>query len=106
MRIVWTRRLSLLLGGLYAVACVAETVAHLDGGLAFWFGTLFVASVLVLAGTLRPTTNPFVSGCLVALGAALGMVPTAWTVVVPLLAIVVIVLVVIDSGLKYDERVA
>jgi hypothetical protein len=105
MRRVWTRRLSLTLGVVYAVACVLETVTHLDGGLAFWFGTLFAAAVLVLGGTLRPTANPFVSGGLVALGAALGMVPTAWTIVVPVLAVVVVVMVIVDAGFAYDERV-
>jgi hypothetical protein len=106
MRTVWTRRLSLVLGGVYAVACVLETATHLDEGLAFWFGTTFVAATLVLVGTLRPTSNPFVSGGAVALGAAIGMLPTAWTLVVPLLAVVVVVLVIIDAGLKYDERLA
>jgi hypothetical protein len=106
MRTVWTRRLSLTLGILYAVACVAETVTHRDDGLAFWFGTLFLAAALVLVGTLRPTRNPFVSGAMVGVGAALGMVPTAWTVVVPVLAVVVIVLTVLDAGQKYDERLA
>jgi hypothetical protein len=106
MRAVWTRRLSLALGVVYAVALVAESVAHLDDGLAFWFGTLFVATTLVLVGTLRPTRNPFVSGGLVALGAAVGMLPTAWTLVVPLFAVVVVVLNVVDAGFKYDERAA
>jgi hypothetical protein len=104
MRTVWTRRLSLTLGVLYAVACVAETVAHRHDGLAFWFGTLFAAAALVLVGTLRPTANPFVSRGLVALGAAVGMLPTAWTVVVPVLAVVVVVLNVVDAGLTYDEQ--
>ena len=103
---VWTRRLALVLGVVYAVACVAESVAHRDGGLAFWFGTLFVASALVLGGTLRPARNPFVSGGMVAVGAAVGMLPTMWTVVVPIFAVVVIVLSVVDAGQRYDERLA
>jgi hypothetical protein len=106
MRTVWTRRLSLTLGVVYAVDCVFETATHLDDGLAFWFGTTFVAALLVLLGTLRPTRNPFVSGGTVALGAALGILPTAWTVLVPVLAVVVIVLTVLDAGYKYDERLA
>ena len=106
MRTVWTRRLSLTLGVVYAVDCVVETVAHLDDGVAFWFGTTFVAALLVLLGTLRPTRNPFVSGGMVALGAAVGILPTAWTVLVPVLAVVVIVLTVLDAGFKYDERLA
>jgi hypothetical protein len=104
MRTVWTRRLSITLGVLYAVACVFETATHLDDGLAFWFGTTFVATLLVLVGTLRPTRNPFVSRGLVALGAAVGMLPTSWTIVVPLLAVVVVVLNVLDAGFTYDEQ--
>ena len=106
MRSLWTRRLSLTLGVVYAVDCVVETVTHLDDGLAFWFGTTFLAAVLVLLGSLRPTRNPFVSGGTVALGAAIGILPTAWTVLVPVLAVVVIVLTVVDAGYKYDERLA
>jgi hypothetical protein len=106
MRTVWTRRLSLTLGIVYAVDCVVETATHLDDGLAFWFGTTFVAALLVLLGTLRPTRNPLVCGGTVALGAAIGILPTAWTVLVPVLAVVVIVLTVLDAGYKYDERLA
>jgi hypothetical protein len=61
-----TDRLPVVLGGLYLVAGVAETIRVVssgDGGLAFWFGSL------------------------VSVGALAGMLATMWTLVVPVLAI-------------------
>lgn len=90
------RRLAVLLGGLYLLAAVAETTRAVvtgDGGLLFWFGTLTTAGVLVLLGTLSPEMRAPWRRVSVVAGACLGMPATAWTVVVPVIAVVVIVLV-------------
>jgi hypothetical protein len=83
-----------LLGGLYLLAAAVETTRALvtgDGGLAFWFGTLTTAGLLVLLGTLhRDLRAPWRRISVVA-GACLGMPATAWTLVVPILAVVLIV---------------
>ena len=103
MRVVWTYRLSMTLGLVYAGLCAVESYAHRDDGLAFWFLTLFSAALLVLVGTLHPTRNPFVADAMVALGAAIGMLPTMWTLVVPALAVTVIAFTLIAAGQRYDE---
>src|SRR5215203_6891129 len=102
MRTIWARRLGITLGALLAVDSVIESWFHRNDGLAFWFGTTFTASVLVLIGALPRWGNPFVGAVLVAVGGAVGLVPTAWTVVIPLFIIGVISLTLIDAGLTAD----
>jgi hypothetical protein len=92
-----TDRLPVVLGVLYLVAGVAETIRVLssgDGGLAFWFGTLVGGGVLVLLGALVLKDRPRLYVGLVTVGALTGMLATMWTIVVPVLAIAVIVLVI------------
>lgn len=76
------------LGCLLVAAGVAETARLLrsgDGGFAFWFGTLVGAGALILVGTLLLPRRP-VAGCvLTGIGCLAGLLPTMWTVVVPLL---------------------
>lgn len=88
------RRLGVLLGGLYLLAAAVETMRALvtgDGGLVFWFATPTTAGVLVLLGTLhRGLRAPWRRSSLV-VGACLGMPATAWTLVAPTLALVLIV---------------
>lgn len=98
----WARGLGIALGAVYAVDCVVETWAHRDDGVAFWFLTTSTASVLVLAGSLVRWHEPFVGAALVAVGGAVGMVPTAWTVLVPLFAFAVITVTLIDAARRHD----
>jgi hypothetical protein len=69
---------------------VAETVRVVrsgDGGLLFWFGTLVGGGVCVLVGTLLLPRRP-VPGCvLTTLGCVAGVLPTMWTVVVPVMLV-------------------
>ncbi|MEO6412756.1 MAG: hypothetical protein ABIO48_09240 [Pedococcus sp.] len=80
----------ILIGGLLVSAGIAETVRLVrsgDGGFAFWFGSLVGGGVLVLAGTLLLRRKP-VTGCvLTTMGCAAGLLPTMWTVVVPLMLV-------------------
>lgn len=88
------RRLGVLLGGLYLLAAAVETTRALvtgDGGLVFWFGTLTIAGLLVLLGTLHRDLQPPWRRISLVAGACLGMPATAWTLVVPILAVVLIV---------------
>ena len=101
---MWTRRAGIGLGIIFAVDCVLETWTHRSDGLAFWFLTTFLAAVLVLAGALPNWRNPFVRAVLVGGGAAVGLLPTAWTIVIPVVAICVVALTVIDAGLTADEH--
>jgi hypothetical protein len=92
-----TDRLPVVLGVLYLVAGAAETIRVFttgDGGLAFWFGTLVGGGVLVLLGALVFRERPRLYVGLVTVGALTGMLATLWTIVVPVLALAVIVLVI------------
>ena len=104
MRTIWTRRLGIALGALLAVDCVLESWFHRNEGMAFWFGTTFTASLLVLSGALPRWGNPFVGATLVGVGGAVGLVPTAWSVLVPLFIVGVISLTLIDAGLTADMQ--
>ena len=58
-----------------------------DGGLLFWFGTLVGGGVCVLVGTLLLPRRP-VPGCvLTTLGCVAGLLPTMWTVIVPVMLV-------------------
>ena len=90
----WTRRLGLFLGGLLVLAGIAETVRLLrsgDGGLFFWFPTLVGGGALILAGTLVLPKRPTLGSGLTVAGCIAGMLPTMWTLVVPVLLIVLVV---------------
>jgi hypothetical protein len=87
----WVSILGGVVGGLYLAFGLGEMLAHLDQpvSLAFWALSLLGGGALVLYGIFgrRP-----VSGRMVAAGALLGVVGTAWTLIVPVLAIVLVVL--------------
>lgn len=90
-----TRGLTLGLGLLYLTAGVAKTGRVLrtgDGGPWFWSGSLLGGGVLVLAGLAMTSRHPRVGRALICTGGLMGIVATRWTVVVPLLALVVVVL--------------
>lgn len=75
-------------GGLLVAAGVAETVRLLrsgDGGFAFWFGTLVGGRVLILVGTRLLPQRPVVGCVLTVIGCLAGLLPTMWTIIVPLL---------------------
>jgi hypothetical protein len=87
--------LTVFLGLLYLIAGMAETTRAVvtgDGGIPFWFGTLVGGGTMVLFGALAYRKRPRLSRRLIEIGAILGILATAWTVVVPLLALAVIVL--------------
>ena len=90
----WRRWLGLFLGGLLIVAGIAETVRLVSndaGGLLFWFPTLVGGGALILAGTLVWPTRPALGTRLTVAGCLLGMLPTMWTLIVPVLLIVLAV---------------
>jgi uncharacterized membrane protein HdeD (DUF308 family) len=88
----WVRILGVVVGGIYLVFGVGELLAHLDQpvSLAFWAPSLLGGGALVLYGVFgRPSRY---STKLVVAGSLLGLVATAWTLIVPVLAIVLVVL--------------
>jgi hypothetical protein len=100
-RQILTRWLGIFLGSIFLLFSVLETIRVFvsgDGGLLFWFGTLFGGGTLVLLGTLRLQSRPALSLCSVILGAFAGSLATAWTVVLPLLALLLIVMRVMGTS--------
>jgi len=90
----WVWWYGLFLGCLLLAAGVAETVRAVrsgDGGLLFWFGTLVGGGALVLVGTLLLPRRPRQGFVLTTIGAAMGLLPTSWTVIVPVMLVVLIV---------------
>lgn len=99
-RQVLARRSGIALGVIYLLLGIAETVRLTvtgDGGFVFWFGTLVGGGTLLLLGALPSPSPPDVRRDVAVLaGAALGVPATAWTVVVPLLALGVMGLTVMS----------
>ena len=98
---VLARWSGIVLGVIYVLLGVAETIRLFvtgDGGFVFWFGTLVGGGTLLLLGTL-PRTVVLGRRRLVAIvvGAILGMPATAWTFLLPLLAVAVIALTVTST---------
>ncbi len=90
----WVWWYGLFLACLLLAAGVAETVRVVrsgDGGLVFWFGTLVGGGVLVLAGTLLRPRWPRQAFALTAIGCVAALLPTAWTVIVPVMLVVLVV---------------
>jgi hypothetical protein len=84
----------IVLGLLLVSAGIAETVRLVrsgDGGFAFWFGTLVGGGLLILAGTLLLPRRPIPGFMLTMIGCVAGLVPTVWTVVVPLMLVALII---------------
>ena len=83
----------IVLGGLLVAAGIAETVRLVrsgDGGFVFWFGTLVGGGLLVLIGTILLPRRPTAGFVLTAIGCAAGLLPTAWTVIVPVMLVALV----------------
>lgn len=88
------RTLGLSLGALYVGLGTIELVAHRGGDgseLLFWGGSLVGGGALVLVGTLMADHRRALGLALLTLGAALGMNATLWTLLIPVLAVLVLV---------------
>lgn len=107
-RHVLARRSAIALGVTYVLLGVAETIRLVvtgDGGFVFWFGTLVGGGTLLLLGAL--SRQAVRGGRLIAVlfGAALGVPATAWTLLVPVLALTVIVLTLMSLSDPLTPRV-
>lgn len=87
----WVSILGSVVGGVYVVFGIGEVAAHVDepGSLVFWVLSLLGGGALVLYGVFG---RDGVSTRLVVAGALLGIVGTAWTLIVPVLSMVLVVL--------------
>jgi len=102
----WTWWFGLFLGTLLVAAGVAEAVRVVrsgDGGLAFWFGTLVGGGILVLTGTLLLPRRP-VPGCvLTSIGCLAGVVPTLWTLIMPMMLLALMIVSAKQAARSLDE---
>ena len=88
------RTLGLSLGVLYTGLGTVELVGHRNDDiqlLLFLGGSLALGGVLVFIGTLVRERHRALGLALLTIGAALGLGPTLWTIVVPLCAVLVLV---------------
>lgn len=79
-------------GGLFLLGA-AELVVRLDEPmpLFFWLPTLWGGAALVLTGSFRASLGRQLAKVLVILGSFLGFVPSAWTVLMPVLIVTLLV---------------
>ena len=86
-------------GVVFLALGVAELVTHLDEPLSlfFWLPALWGGGALVLAGVFRATVRPWLSDALVIIGAFLGLLATAWTVLMPVLILTLVVLTILHT---------
>jgi hypothetical protein len=98
-----TRSTSVLggaLGSLYLVFGVLEGITHLDepASLAFWLPAPLGGGTLVLVGMFRVKEPGWLPILLVRVGLFAASLATAWTVLLPVAAAALLVLVVRRSG--------
>ncbi len=86
------------LGILYFVAGIAETVVRIVtdelDAIPFWFGTLCGGGGAILLGILVYRDSPRMYPMLVIIGCFSGMLATMWTLLVPVIAVIVVVLTI------------
>ena len=75
-------------------------IGHVDKpvSLFFWLPALWGGGALILIGVFRATARPRLSVALVILGAFLGLLATAWTVLMPLLMLALVVLTIVRAS--------
>jgi hypothetical protein len=96
----WRRRLALVLGIVLILDGIAETVRAIssgDGGLVFWFGSLCGGGALILFGTFAVSRRLWLSFCLTAAGCLAAAIASAWTIILPLLATLLLVLALLRA---------
>ena len=95
------RALAAIVGGGLFLQGAAELIVRLDEPmmpLFFWLPTLWGGAALVLVGSFRASQSRQLSKALVILGACLGFVPSAWTILMPLLLVALVVRTVASKG--------
>lgn len=105
---VVTRRVAVVLGVVFVLLGVVETVRDVTGGhggYIFWFTSLCGGGAAILVGVLKLTRRPAISAAAAIVGAAAGALATAWSLVVPLASIIRVTLVIADVG-KFRPRPA
>jgi len=108
MKLPEARTLGLTLGAIYLGFGTVELYTHRDdtaGALLFWGGSLVGGGALVIAGTLLAERHHALGLSLLTVGAVAGMNATVWTLLIPVLAVLVLVRFyrTEDAGLMVSE---
>jgi hypothetical protein len=92
-----TRALGATVGLVLLVLGVAELVTHRDEPLSLfsWLPSLWGGGALLLVGVFRTSARPWLSDALVIIGALLAFLATAWTVLMPVLLLTLVVLTIV-----------
>jgi type VI protein secretion system component VasK len=96
----WLRVLALVLGVVFILLGIAETVFAIrggGGGVPFWFGSLCVGGVLILIGTFAISRRVWLSFSLTAVGSVAAANATMWTIILALLAAVLLLLALLRA---------
>jgi hypothetical protein len=102
------RWLTVVLAAIYTVLGSLEVILRVDdadpnyGAMAFLGGTLLGGAAIIVVGLLAPLPEKY-RVPVIMVGLVAGLTATLWTVVVPILAIVIVVLTVRGDG---SDRVA
>jgi hypothetical protein len=94
------RILAATVGGGLFLQGAAELLLRLDdpAPLLFWLPTLWGGSALVLVGAFRRNQRIGPSLVMVVIGCLLGLLPSAWTVVMPVLIVALMLRAVLVSS--------
>jgi hypothetical protein len=94
------RALGGTIGAVFLALGIAELVTHLDSPLSlfFWLPTLWGGGALVLVGVFGSAARPRLSVAFMLVGAFIGLLATAWTVVMPVLVFAFVVLVIVQMS--------
>ena len=99
------RVLAAIVGGGLFLLGVAELVVRLDEPtpLFFWLPTLWGGSALTLFGSFRKAGRIRLSAAMVILGGLLGFIPSAWTLLMPVLIVALVVRAAMAAGQKQPD---
>jgi hypothetical protein len=85
---------------MFIILGIAETVRAArggTGGVPFWFGSLCGGGTLILVGTFALWRRTWLSFSLTALGSTAVVIATMWTIILPLVAALLVVLALITA---------
>ena len=96
------RVLAAVVGGGFFLQGMAELAFRRDDPLPlfFWLPTLWGGAALVLVGSFRVGHREQLSRAMVIAGGLLGFLPSAWTVVMPVLIITLVIRTIMSSARK------
>ena len=103
------RWLTVVLAAIYAVLGSLEVILRLDdvdpdlGAMGFLGGTLLGGAAIIFVGLFAPLPARY-QVPVIMVGIVAGLIATLWTVVVPILAIVIVVLSLRDRGAGVSTR--